>query len=130
MRLHADVQLPENCTESTVYMVSLTRAHSSAEPQQEGKSDIRVSFIALAYLLWQRTSVFLEGLGGRGGGRGAMNPAPPPTARTVAGQCVCEARQSITADTHKAHFMSIREAAVCVCVSVCVCVCVRVLPWV
>lgn len=40
------------------------------------------------------------------------------------------ARQSITLDTHKAHFMGIKEAAVCVYVCMCACVRVLVLPWV
>ena len=39
------------------------------------------------------------------------------------------ARQSITPDTHKAHFMRIKEASTSACVCACACVCVHGLPW-
>lgn len=74
-------------------------------------------FIEFVYLPWLQKTVFLEELGGRGevGQFGAFPPYP----RQNVCWSVCVrraggagARQSITADAHKAHFMGIREAAV------------------
>lgn len=85
------------------------------------------------YLPWQQNAVFVEELGGFGAFFRSQNVRfthPHYTGQSVLrgegggkeGGGGVGARQSITPDTHKAHFMGIKEAATmsaCVCAYMC-----------
>lgn len=110
LTIQTEVQAPKTALKSTIYIIPLLSVN------RRGSLILFCSiYSARVPALAAEDCIFGEA--GRTRGRGAICPPPPQCQNIRWSVCVrreggAGARQSITADAHKAHFMGIRQAAV------------------